>query len=62
MTEEVEEKLNCSSVEAQKMLEDYLENINCYIDGNTIEDQVILSALYSNEELMKRCKSLIMVD
>ncbi len=62
VTEEVEEKLNCSSVEAQKMLEDYLENINCYIDGNTIEDQVILSALYSNEELMKRCKSLIMVD
>ena len=51
---------NCSHSEATKMLSDFIEYAQSYIDGTSIEDKILSAAIASNPELMKRCKSLIM--
>lgn len=51
---------NCSHPEAIKMLNDFIEYAQNYIDGTSIEDKILSAVIVSNPELMKRCKSLIM--
>lgn len=50
---------NCSHSEATKMLNDFIEYAQNYIDGTSIEDQILSAVIVSNSELMNRCKSLI---
>lgn len=50
---------NCSHSEARKMLSDFIEYAQNYIDGTSIEDKILSAVIVSNPELMKRCKSLI---
>lgn len=50
---------NCSYSEATKMLNDFIEYAQNYIDGTSIEDQILSAVIVSNSELMNRCKSLI---
>ncbi len=50
---------NCSYSEATKMLSDFIEYAQNYIDGTSIEDKILSAVIVSNPELMKRCKSLI---
>ena len=52
----------CSKKEAQKMLNDFIENASDYISGTTVEDKIIAAVVSVNTELMDRCKSLIMDD
>ena len=53
---------SCSKKEAQKMLNDFIENASDYISGTTVEDKIIAAVVSVNTELMDRCKSLIMDD
>lgn len=53
---------HCSPKEAQKMLNDFIENAYDYVGGTTIEDKVIAAVVSVNTELMDRCKALIMDD
>lgn len=50
---------NCSHSEAIKMLNDFIEYAQNYIDGTSIEDRILSAVIVSNPELMNRCKSLI---
>lgn len=52
----------CSKKEAQKMLNDFIENASNYVSGTTVEDQIIAAVVSVNTELMGRCKTLIMDD
>ena len=51
---------NCSHPEAIKMLNEFIEYAQNYIDGTSIEDKILSAVIVSNPELMKRCKFLIM--
>lgn len=53
---------HCSKKEAQKMLNDFIENAYDYVGGTTIEDKIIAAVVSVNTELMDRCKALIMDD
>lgn len=55
-------KAYCSKKEAQKMLNDFIENASDYVSGTTVEDQIIAAVVSVNTELMGRCKTLIMDD
>ncbi len=50
---------NCSHSEAIKMLSDFIEYARSYIDGTSIEDNILVAVIVSNPELMQRCKTLI---
>lgn len=50
---------NCSSSEAIKMMNDFIDYAQNYIDGTSIEDKILSAVIVSNPELMNRCKSLI---
>ena len=50
---------NCSHSEAIKMLNDFIEYAQNYIDGTSIEDNILAAVIVSNPELMQRCKTLI---
>ena len=53
---------NCSLDEAQKMLDGFIAHAEKYIDGMSIEDEVISAVMVSRPELMERCKGLIKED
>ena len=53
---------NCSNKEAQVMLDDFIKNATDYIDGNSLEDNIIAAVIAANPDLMERCKSIIMED
>lgn len=58
--DDISNVVNCSEHEAQKMLDDFIKYVGNYVDGTTIEDQIISTVVETNPELMDRCKALIM--
>lgn len=57
--DDIVSSVNCSYSEATKMLSDFSEYAQNYIDGTSIEDKILSAVIVSNPELMKRCKFLI---
>ena len=53
---------NCSNKEAQYMLDEFIKHATDYIDGNSIEDNIIAAVIAANPDLMERCKNIIMED
>ena len=51
---------NCTYIEAQKMLDEFIKYAGQYIDGSSIEDNIIEAVMAAKPDLMKRCKDLIM--
>lgn len=62
ISSKIEEKLQCSASEAGELLNSFLSIAWKYIDGNSLEDKLLLSAVTANEELQKKVKSLIRAD
>ena len=60
--DDIIDKFNCSSKEAKELMNDFMEYVDTYIDGTTIEDDIITSILTVNEKLMNRCKMLVRED
>ena len=56
---EIAETCFCSKEEANSYYEEFIRNIDCYIDGGSIEDSVISAVISKNNTLLERCKMLI---
>lgn len=52
----------CSEKEAEELLCEFTDRAAQYIAGDSIEDDILLSILSTNTDLMERCKGLIMTD
>ena len=52
----------CSEKEAEELLCEFMERASKYIVGDSIEDEILLSVISTNADLMERCKGLIMTD
>ena len=59
VTDEICRRCCCESSTANRLLDEFIQNVHSNIVGESIEDSVIITALHSNEELMKRAKKLV---
>lgn len=56
---DIEEATICSHSEAESLLQQFVDNAGLYIDGESVEDEVISSVIAVNDDLMTRCKELL---
>lgn len=59
ITESIANKCNCSHVAAEELLRVFLDEVWKYIDGDSIDDKVIVSALSANESLREQTKAAV---
>ena len=52
----------CSEKEAEELLREFTDRASQYISGDSIEDEILLSVISVNADLMERCKNLITDD
>ena len=52
----------CSNSAAKELLDEFLDSVWKYIDGDSLEDKVILSAISTNSDLQEKTKALIRKD
>ena len=52
----------CSEKEVEELLREFTDRASQYIVGDSIEDEILLSVISVNADLMDRCKGLIMAD
>lgn len=52
----------CTKIEAGQYLSDFMDRATEFIDGKSIEEDILSMAIRSDPELMQRCKALIMSD
>jgi len=62
IVDEIAKACNCSSVEANELYEEFLGRVDVYIDGESLDDKLLLAVICKNEELLTRCKTLIEED
>ena len=62
ITSKIEIACRCSNPAAQKLLNEFLKVVWKYIDGDSLEDEIILSAISASIELQERTKALIRMD
>lgn len=53
---------HCSDPAAKKLLDEFLNTIWKYVDGSSLEDEIILSAISANTALQEKAKELIRQD
>lgn len=58
----IEAACHCSHPAAKQFLDDFLATALKYMDGNSIEDEIIASAIHASPELQERTKALIRAD
>jgi len=58
----IESTCHCSSSAANELLNEFLNEVWKYIDGNSLEDEIIRSAISASTELQDRIKALIHTD
>lgn len=59
VTEKIVSELHCSPTEAQNYLDEFLDNAVSYIDGSSIEDDVLGSVISANDKLWEKGKNSI---
>lgn len=52
----------CSNPAAKELLDEFLSIVWKYVDGDSLEDEIILSAISANTELQEKAKELIRQD
>lgn len=52
----------CSNPAAKELLDEFLNIVWKYVDGDSLEDEIILSAISASTELQERTKALIRAD
>lgn len=62
ITSKVESVCRCSNSAAKELLDEFLNVVWKYVDGDCLEDEIILSALSASTELQERTKALIRTD
>lgn len=58
----IEMACHCSNPAAKALLDEFLVMVEKYIDGNSLEDEIILSAINASAELQEKTKTLIRAD
>ena len=53
---------HCSNPAAKELLDDFLNVVYKYVDGDSLEDEIILSAISANIDLQNKTKDLIRKD
>lgn len=59
VTRKIEIECRCSNSDAKKLLEEFLNTASKYMDGDSLEDEIIRSAVSASAELQKKTKELI---
>ena len=62
ITHKIEVACHCSNSSAKDLLSQFLNAICKYVDGDSLEDEIILSAVSKNSELQKRTQELLRVE
>ena len=62
ITCKIETACHCSNSAAKELLNEFLNVVWKYVDGDSLEDEIILSAISASTELQKRTKALIRTD
>ena len=62
ITRKIETACRCSNSAAKELLDEFLNVVWKYVDGDSLEDEVILSAISASTELQERIKALIRTD
>ena len=58
----IETACRCSSPAAKELLDEFLHSVWKYIDGDSLEDEIVLSAISVNSNLQEKTKALIRKD
>ena len=58
----IETACHCSNSTAKELLNEFLNMVWKYVDGDSLEDEIILSAISASAELQERTKALIRTD
>ncbi len=58
----IEIACRCSNPAAKELLDEFLNIVWKYVDGDSLEDEIILSSISANTELQKKTKALIRKD
>ena len=62
ITCKIETACRCSNSAAKELLNEFLNGVWKYVDGDSLEDEIILSAISASTELQERTKALIRTD
>ena len=62
ITCKIETACRCSNFAAKELLDEFLNVVWKYVDGDSLEDEIILSAISASTELQERIKALIRTD
>ena len=62
ITHKIEVACHCSNSSAKDLLSQFLNAVCKYVDGDSLEDEIILSAVSKNSELQKRTQELLRVE
>ena len=62
ITCKIETACRCSNSAAKELLDEFLNVVWKYVDGDSLEDEIILSAISASTELQERIKALIRTD
>lgn len=62
ITKKIEIACHCSNSVAKALLDEFMAAVWNYVNGNSIEDEIILSAIAASSELQERTKALIRAD
>ncbi|MCD8345414.1 MAG: hypothetical protein LUC38_05580 [Oscillospiraceae bacterium] len=62
VVEKIKEACHCSKLVAEEHLKEFVDRAWKYVDGNSLEDEILLSAISTSSELQDRTKDLIKSD
>ena len=62
ITCKIETACRCSNSTAKELLDEFLNVVWKYVDGDSLDDEIILSAISASTELQERTKALIRAD
>lgn len=62
ITDKICKSCYCTSAVANQLLSRFIEHALDYIDGKSLDDEVIISAIFASESLMSKAKDLISAD
>lgn len=62
ITFQIETACRCSNPAAKELLDEFLNTVWKYVDGDSLEDEIILSAISASTELQEKTKVLIRTD
>ena len=59
LLQEISNSCNCSISEAQSIFEDFKANVDKYIDGSSLDDELLSAVIVANDDLLNRSKELL---